>query len=561
MRDMTWKLQPNLALRRFKHACGVLKLRHEDEKIIVVAGGTDDQNSILNKVELLSMHMDSNEELHFAGQWEFGPDMPVSLTNAASATTLHQHALYIIGGLTNSEASKSVFKLTCLDTVYVECSWTKVDYELKIPTAMGVAIVMPEIPMVHRGYSNARNCHGKTESADVWTDESVLVLSTGWNGYVTFGDTEMFVAPSPNSHYSKSRLNLARCQPSTDQTQSMYTLASASGAVLKAVQDEQIFMPIVCGGFVAEGVDNHYCYNLGDPRGSTIPKIVGTMKETREGSASIAVLEDTTLWVTGGISEAFAGTDTTEWIDVSKALTVDDHDNSPKSLSYGISLPIAMAWHCLELVNEEMAILYGGVTEVTQSQVQTALHTTWTIDVAEHVKFSPAMLDGTPQQWTPRAPMNHGRYSHTCGVIRALDIDTDNANFTRKFVLAAGGVDQASHSGFEQRVELLQVDEYSSGQIVIRESWMDGCLKTECPLPATLSGAASASTKDQTVLFVAGGVIANNMPSMPIYSVRCKSPGVCWWTKETAELTFARHNAVAMMIPPRKQNPSGRVLS
>ncbi len=56
------------------------------------------------------------------------------------------------------ETSRSVFKFSCPNVVDRQCFWTKMDYELRTPSAMGLALTIPRIPMLTRGYSNARDC-------------------------------------------------------------------------------------------------------------------------------------------------------------------------------------------------------------------------------------------------------------------------------------------------------------------------------------------------------------------------------------------------------------------
>ena len=63
--DQTWQQGPLLTNGRFLHACGILK--DGNDYIIVIAGGLDDQNFILNSVELYNFG---------AGvSWYAGPEM------------------------------------------------------------------------------------------------------------------------------------------------------------------------------------------------------------------------------------------------------------------------------------------------------------------------------------------------------------------------------------------------------------------------------------------------------------------------------------------------------
>ncbi len=153
---MDWTSCPDLGTARVEHACGVL--RHGNDRMIVVAGGLDSHNTKLDKVETLLVTTDTDSVLQFANDWEYGPTLPAALSGTASATTSDQKALYIIGGVMINEDSRSVLKFHCYDIVDQHCSWTAVDYELKAPSAKGLALIMPLIPMSSREYSFARDC-------------------------------------------------------------------------------------------------------------------------------------------------------------------------------------------------------------------------------------------------------------------------------------------------------------------------------------------------------------------------------------------------------------------
>ncbi len=342
------------------------------------------------------------------------------------------------------------------------------------------------------------------------------------------GDTETFVVPA---FYNNNTQNIVRCQPPPHQTQSMYALSSASGGLLKV--ENSGFMPIVCGGSMFGKEDRDKCYHL-DKEQSGVSSVVGHMRERRQGAASVSILNGTALWVTGG-SYGYTSDTTSEWIDVSMALSALSTDKTTVgTLSEGPGLPASLAYHCLEMISSKTVLIYGG-TDWHESKF---LATAWSMD----------NLDQTigDHFWIPRAPMSLGRFRHMCGVIR----DDIGSNSTGRFVVAAGGAD--APASITNRVELLHIDDSVS------ESWQEGP-----PLPINLLGAASATTDDQAILFVAGGAFAyedfldansfsvndNFFESKAIFSLRCLA-SFCWWERESTELIFTRIQGVALIMPP-----------
>ena len=69
--------------------------------------------------------------------------MPVKLRGAASATTVDQLMLFVVGGwLAEDKPSNSIFGLRCVIDV---CSWNKEQSELNIVRSHAVAIVIPTL--------------------------------------------------------------------------------------------------------------------------------------------------------------------------------------------------------------------------------------------------------------------------------------------------------------------------------------------------------------------------------------------------------------------------------
>ncbi len=153
-KTMIWQAHAPLNADRHKHSCGVLKIQSSEEKLVVAVGGSNKGNNILNSMETLMVT--ENDEV-FADQWEFGPDPPVTIKDAASTTTAEKEELYIIGGTTKNGNSDSILKFHCSHNV-LKCIWTIVDMELRAPSSRGLAIMMPSVPMGLRQYQNSRAC-------------------------------------------------------------------------------------------------------------------------------------------------------------------------------------------------------------------------------------------------------------------------------------------------------------------------------------------------------------------------------------------------------------------
>ncbi len=177
---MSWKEEAPLLFERFKHACGVVQLGNQ-VKLIVVAGGIGLDHKFNRHSEALKVTQ--NGDLLFADQWEAGPSLPITLTEAASAslttttttaatttttttTTTSDHqkqgSLFIVGE-SAATLSTVILKLSCsMDSLDLldpadHCSWTRIDYELK-SNSRWLVQVLPQVPMVRRGILDARDC-------------------------------------------------------------------------------------------------------------------------------------------------------------------------------------------------------------------------------------------------------------------------------------------------------------------------------------------------------------------------------------------------------------------
>ncbi len=219
----------------------------------------------------------------------------------------------------------------------------------------------------------------------------IFVVTTGWSGNYALGDTEAFVGPF-FATYNNNHLN--KCQPSLSvsnqqraATQTMYALVDATGALMTVTGSENLKhnIVVICGGESSRNGANNKCYGSSSSSflAGDVPEVVGVMREFRMGAVSVVIQDRTILWVTGGI---YGGpTDTTEWISSSSI----GNATASGILSEGIRLPKRMAYHCLESISSDIAILYGG-SELAGQQ-QSGLKETWTIGVNSSL-FSQQMI-------------------------------------------------------------------------------------------------------------------------------------------------------------------------
>ncbi len=163
---MVWKQEAQLNAKRYRMACGVMRLGEKSgDKMVIAAGGTSDANKILSTVETLLV---SENDAQFAGQWEFGPSLPMAISDGASTTASDQMELFIFGGTTSNSASSSdlIFKLSCSPNG--DCSWTKIATELRGPSSMGLVLRMPSTAMGLRKYNNSRDCGIGKSLFELW---------------------------------------------------------------------------------------------------------------------------------------------------------------------------------------------------------------------------------------------------------------------------------------------------------------------------------------------------------------------------------------------------------
>ena len=143
--DTDWIWTGMMSAPRKLHACGVLRA-NDGSDIVVAAGGLDVDNKVLDSVDLLLIEAVNG---HF-DSWILGPRMPLTLCDAASATTSDQKRLFVVGGTISYEPfeqSLFVFNFAC-NQENNDCKWAKNNLELWLGRSSGVAMMLPPFAKV-----------------------------------------------------------------------------------------------------------------------------------------------------------------------------------------------------------------------------------------------------------------------------------------------------------------------------------------------------------------------------------------------------------------------------
>ncbi len=533
---MSGTAQASLHHGRAKHACGTIMSDKGDE-MVVAAGGITEFSPSVDSVELL--HVVEDEHPVLASHWVNGPSMPIPLIDAAGATASSRKAFYVFGGLTNQEdlnGTPFVFKLKC--ATKAQCVWAKLDQEMKAPNARGVALTLQSFPLVSPGYASSRNCslgmptvHLNSLQLRVFlnicfsnatgANESLLVLTTGTNGRHDLQFTDTLVIT-----LKRQRETLARCYP--HELKPPVAVAEATGGVLRpSLTSSNDYTPIICGGASDNGegkVINENCYTLTQNQSEPARMI----SAGRVGAASVVILGGTRLWVTGGWNPETSHycdflLDSTELVSLSVS-----HD---LTIRQGPKLAEPTAYHCLQMINEHLAIVYGGqMVDYYNGCFTRAWKRVWTYHFDENESGG---------EWTPQPEMLEPRMHHSCGVLRMDAVGT-------KVVVAAGGEGETGAAMSD--VEFLRVDK--NGQI--NQEWEFGP-----HLPKKLKHTGSATAPDQGMLYVAGGRNHfEDVGSNLVFYLFCVE-GDCQWSIDYIKLQYQRNLFVAMIIPAR--NPDATV--
>ena len=131
-----WVSGPQLAVPRTYHSCGVMNWKNQTtgifEKILVVAGGNDDQGTRLDSVELLFLN---KFEKHHTG-WMMGPSLPHKVDGPSMVQ--FQNKVILIGG-SGEGGGRRLFKLFSPFG-----SWTEMKQTLKEPRHHFASFLVPD---------------------------------------------------------------------------------------------------------------------------------------------------------------------------------------------------------------------------------------------------------------------------------------------------------------------------------------------------------------------------------------------------------------------------------
>ena len=173
---------------------------------------------------------------------------------------------------------------------------------------------------------------------------------------------------------------------------------------------------LICGGYDSRYIDE--CYSLNSKKAT----FVTYMLNKREDAASL-VLNDNTLWITGGH----------DWIGFSHAHTYASTEYiTMTGTAYGPNLPMPLEQHAILAINSSCSMVIGGgngdIYDVT----------------------STFYYDHNNDVWTNGPSMNQARDDHAAGIV------TDE--FTNEnYVAVTGGYEKDS-------TELLQNNEWIQGK-------------------------------------------------------------------------------------------------
>ncbi len=277
-------------------------------------------------------------------------------------------------------------------------------------------------------------------------------------------------------------------------------VAGATGALLRQASIPSVYFAVICGGHINDRADLYKrCHTLGKHLDQGVH-----LEGGRSGAAGVVTKDGTKLWVTGGRTDSQMTSST-----VSLNLGSNIENN-------GTSLPGPMENHCVQMLQGNIVILYGG------SDGDEIVRKTWIMDMHKPNKY-----------WTHVASMNLARQHHACGILKSNDEDD------KEVVVAAGGsrtVELVTDS-----VELFWFDSGTT----------EGKWEFGPKLPFKLFRAASATTQDQSKMFVVGGIRSLHPYDMSTLVLDLKCVGTtCQWRKNDLELLFGRDEAVAMILPP-----------
>ena len=350
-----------------------------------------------------------------------------------------------------------------------------------------------------------------------------MLLTTGFNGAVLTRYTDIV-------SISKD-LTLTICNQ-VDYWHSKHAIYFASGGLIKT--GDGTVTPIVCGGAqapldpVPSAFNSKKCNVLGGCR------YIDVLQKRSSGSATTVLNKGEILWVTGGIWDELSihNGETSATMTPCRETNLITSTGSDFNIGNGIPLPQARAFHCLVTLEDNVVVLCGGGDSYHSVSDQC-----WTLDYILEEEDS--------NDWTLMAPLLQARSYHQCKVL----VMNGGAG---KMIVAAGGIDANNQT--TDTVEVLYLPTGGQDDLLLTsQNWTTGPR-----MPMALAGAVSATTGNQSVLLVVGGVPVwgeNGIVSKTILMLSCDSNAGhdlvdnCQWTINDLKLPIGRAFSTGLLLP------------
>ena len=248
---------------------------------------------------------------------------------------------------------------------------------------------------------------------------------------------------------------------------------------------------VVCGGGSANSIVDE-CYQVGGAE----PRAPIQMIEARKFAAAI-LLENDTLWVTGGHTPSGGPVETTEYVGWNGSVPGPDFPNK-------------IDRHCLLKISNSSAIMVGGRYNLIKTRMYSFDNGTWT------------NLDN----------LNNGRSDHTCALIH----DRENGDL---ILVAAGGYN------WNQKMTLSTTELMPFDNSYDWLTWINGP-----DMPEALERSVGVTSSDgySFLMIGGGGYWGTNFFSNAIHKLECFSL-TCQWTLMEQKLVVPRTYTFATLIP------------
>ena len=201
---------------------------------------------------------------------------------------------------------------------------------------------------------------------------------------------------------------------------------------------------LICGGYINETIITDTCFSVVED----LPEPRIKLLFPRAFAASVALHNNSVLWVTGGIVLNGRAHQSTELLNISLG------QSTPGPL-----LPMPLHSHCTVQINEFQVLLIGGMNEEMKAQNSTFLY------------------DFHLNEWTQGPDLITARYGHVCGLVY------DRKN--EPILVVAGGLNPLAK--VSTSLELLKLKS--------AKEWIEGP-----GLPGHLIGASMQTIGDQGVI-------------------------------------------------------------